>query len=394
MTEIPQRIRTLRPMLGGVVPITDDERKGRIEKARRLMVEHKIDAVFIEAGTTMRYFTGVQWGLSERMCAVVIPSRGELAYVCPTFEESRMRQLIRFGDDIRTWEEEESPFDRVAEVLKDRGVFAGRIGIEEQTRFFLVDGIAKAAPNAELVSADPVTVGCRAVKSAEEIALLQRANDITVAAYKAVLGILAEGMTQTELYRIAAAAHTALGGVDGRITFNFGEGTALPHGSVYPKELREGHVVLMDGGCFVDGYRSDISRPIVFGEPTQRYRDVWEVQKRAQAAAHAAARVGVPCEDVDAAARKVITDAGFGPGYRLPGLPHRTGHGIGMDVHERPNLVKGNKTPLEPGMCVSNEPMIVLPGEFGVRIEDCMYITEGGAEFFSTPSPSVEQPFV
>jgi Xaa-Pro dipeptidase len=382
----------LKPMTEGISPITVDEREGRIEKARRLMADNGLDAVYLEAGSSLFYFTGVRWGRSERMTAAVIPARGEIAYVCPAFEEARLRELLILGEDVRTWQEHESPYERVAGILKDRGVGGGCIGIEESVRFFLFDGVRKEAPHAELVGADPVTVGCRAIKSPAEIALMQRAMDITAEAYKACLPLLAEGMSQEEFRDSARAAHKALG-VKGGIDVQFGRSTAFPHGSREPAHLKAGDVVLMDGGCTVEGYHSDISRTIVFGEPTRRQRDVWDLEKEAQAAAFAAARVGVPCEDVDAAAREVIAGAGFGPDYEVPGLPHRTGHGIGLDVHEWHHLVRGNRTPLAPGMCFSNEPMIAIYGEFGVRLEDCMYIAEDAARFFTQPSPSIEQPF-
>ena len=300
--------------------------------------------------------------------------------------------MIIFGDDERAWEEHESPYKLVAGLLRDRGITSGRIGIEEGVRFFLFDGLRKEAPHLEFVSADPVTIPCRAIKSPREIALIQRAMDITLKAYKVCVSLLKEGMSQDEFRANSVAAHKALG-VQGSISCQFGESTAFPHGSKELTYLKEGDVVLMDGGCTVEGYHSDISRTIVFGEPTQRQREVWNLEKEAQAAAFAAAQVGVPCEDVDAAARKVITDAGFGPDYKVPGLPHRTGHGIGLDVHEWYHLVRGNRTLLSPGMCFSNEPMIAIYGEFGVRLEDCMYITEDGPRFFTQPSPSIEQPF-
>ena len=390
--DLPPSLRPLRPMIAGIVPIADTERTARIEKARRLMADHRIDAIFLESGTSLFYFTGVRWGASERLFGAVLPARGEIAWVSPKFEEGRAREVIRFGTDIRTWEEDEDPGRLVAQILKDRGVATGRVGMDERVRFFLFDMIRRAAPAIEYVAADPITAGCRVIKSPAEIALMQRANDITVAAYKAAIATLHEGMTKVEFAANAAAAHRALG-AEGGIDVNFGEATASPHGSIVPRNLREGDVVLMDGGCAVDGYRSDISRTIVFGTPTARQRSVWETQKRAQAAAFAAARVGVTCESVDAAARKVITDAGFGPDYKLPGLPHRTGHGVGLDGHEWTYLVRGNRTPIAAGMCFSNEPMIAIPGEFGVRIEDDMYITEQGAAFFSQPSPSITQPF-
>ncbi len=388
MTEFDE----LRPMTDGIAPITVEERQARVAKARRLMADAHLDAIFLEAGSSLFYFTGVRWGRSERMTAAVLPARGEIAYVCPAFEEPRLREQLVVGDDVRVWQEHEDPCRLVAGILRDRGVAAGRVGIEETVRFFLFDGIRREAPHLALASADPVTVGCRAQKSPAEIALMQRASDITAEAYKATLRRLEEGMSKEAFSALAAAAHKALG-VRGGIGVQFGQATAYPHGSREPAALKEGDVVLMDGGCTVEGYHSDISRTIVFGTPTQRQRDVWELEKLAQAAAFDAAQLGAPCEAVDAAARKVITDAGFGPDYDVPGLPHRTGHGIGLDVHEWHHIVRGNTTPLAVGMCFSNEPMIAIYGEFGVRLEDCIYIAEDGPRFFTEPSPSIEQPF-
>jgi len=382
----------LKPMTTDVVPIAIAERQARIEKARRLMVENHIDAIYLEAGSSLFYFTGIRWHRSERMTAAVIPVEGEIAYVCPAFEEARLRELIRFGDDVRVWEEDESPYERVASVLKERGIDRGKIGIEESVRFFLYDGIRRRTPRAEFVSADPVTIPCRVVKSAAEIALIQRAMDITIEAYKVSITLLEEGMSQDEFRENSVAAHRALG-VEGHIGCQFGEYTAFPHGSKELTYLKEGDVVLMDGGCSVEGYQSDISRTIVFGEPTKRQRVVWDLEKEAQAAAFEEAQIGAPFEAVDAAARKVITDAGFGPDYKVPGLPHRTGHGIGIDIHEWHNVVRGNKIPLESGMCFSNEPMIAIYGEFGVRLEDCVFMTPEGPRYFTEPSPSIEQPF-
>jgi Xaa-Pro dipeptidase len=389
--DLPDPIRGLQPYPGEYTPITDEERQSRIEKAKRLMVENGIDAIFLDAGTSMFYYTGVRWGQSERMFGIVIPARGEIGIVTPAFEEERARELIRFGDDVRPWHEHESPYELVSGILRDRGITTGTIGMEERVRFFLYSGIRQEMARARFVSADPVTVGCRVIKSAAELALMQRANDITVAAYKAAIATLYEGMPREEFSTNAAAAHQKLG-ASGGIGAQFGEASAYPHGSSKPQLLAEGDIVLMDGGCGVDGYRSDISRTIVFGEPTQRQRDVWDVERRAQDAALAAAGPGVPCEDVDAAARKVITDGGFGPEYEY--FTHRVGHGIGLDGHEWTNLVRGNKTPMQPGMCFSNEPGIYVYGEFGVRLEDDMYITEDSAKLFSQQSPSIEQPFV
>ena len=390
--EAPEAIRKLQRMTEGIVPITLEERRGRIEKARRLMREKRIDAIYLEPGSSMFYFTGMRWGTSERMFALVIPARGDLAWICPKFEEERARELIKMGDDVRTWEEDESPYKRVAEIFRDRGLRSGRIGMEERVRFFLFDGIRQAAPAFQYVSADPVTAGCRMYKSPTELALMQRANDITIVAYKATHDSMREGMTQDEFSGNCSAAFRALG-VGGGIFCSFGKFTAFPHGSSTPQRLKEGDVVLMDGGCSVDGYQSDITRTFVFGKPTARQRDIWNLERRSQDAGFAAAQVGAPCEAVDAAARKVIVDAGFGPDYKVPGLPHRTGHGIGLDGHEWTNFVRGNKTPLQPGMCFSDEPTVVIYGEFGIRLEDCLYITENGPKFFTKQSPSIEEPF-
>jgi Xaa-Pro dipeptidase len=390
---VPPSISALRPMTAGIVPITIDERRARIDKARRLMAENRIAAILVEGGSSMFYFTGVRWGQSERPFVAVIPVQGEFAWVCPGFEEARARELIKFGTDIRTWQEDDSPYRAIAQIFKDRGIATGRVGVEERLRFFIMNGVKTEAPALEYVSADPVTATCRMIKSPAEIALMQRANDMTIAAYKAGLATLREGMTQGDLRNNILAAYAAIGGQNPDVAVSFGEYTAFPHGSVTPQKLKEGDVVQIDDGCKVDGYCSDITRTVVFGTPTPRQIEVWNLEHRAQAAAFAAAKPGVPCEAVDAAARKVITDAGFGPDYRVPGLPHRTGHGIGLDIHEWTNFVRGNKTPLQPGMCFSDEPMIAIYGEFGIRLEDCLYITESGAKFFSEPSPAIDKPF-
>src|SRR2546425_6115473 len=390
--DVPAVIRNLRRMTAGVVPIAADERKERIAKAQHLMAEQKIDAIYVEPGSSMFYFTGMRWSTSERMFALVIPQRGELAWISPKFEEERARELIRFGKDVRTWEEDESPYRRVAEIFRDRGIRTGRIGMEERVRFFLFDGIRQEAPKVEFVSATPITAGCRMFKSPAEIALLQKSNDLLLIAYRATWATMRDGMPQQEFAGNCATALRNLG-VDGGIFCSFGKYTAFPHGSITPQKLQAGDVVLMDGGCSVEGYQSDITRTFVFGKPTQRQRDIWTLERTSQDAGFAAAKVGAPCEAVDAAARKVITDAGMGPGYKVPGLPHRTGHGIGLEGHEWTNFVKGNKTKIQPGMCFSDEPMITNYDEFGVRLEDCLYITENGPKFFTKQSVAIDEPF-
>jgi len=390
--DVPDVIKNLRRMTRDVVPISDDERKARIARAQQLMGEQKIDAIYLEPGSSMFYYTGMRWGTSERMFALVIPQRGELAWVCPKFEEERARELIKFGDDIRTWEEDASPYRRVAEIFRDRGMRTGRVGIEERVRFFLFDGIRQEASKLEFVSATPVTAGCRMFKSPAEIALMQKANDLTIIAYRATWTAMRENMPQEEFAANCATAFRNLG-VQGGVFCSFGKYTAFPHGSSTPQVLHDGDVVLMDGGCSVEGYQSDITRTFVFGTPTQRQRDIWNLERKSQDAGFAAAKVGAPCEAVDAAARKVITDAGFGPDYKVPGLPHRTGHGIGLDGHEWTNFVRGNKTPIQPGMCFSDEPTVVIYGEFGIRLEDCLYITDKGPKFFTEQSASIDKPF-
>jgi Xaa-Pro dipeptidase len=385
-------IAALKPMTAGVQPITREERAGRIQKAQQLMAANKIGAIFLEGGSSMFYFTGVRWGLSERPFVCVIPAKGDPAWVCPGFEEERARELVSKNAEVRVWQEDESPYRQIAGILKDRGAAPGKVAIEERLRFFIYDGVRKESAGTEFVSADPVTAGCRMIKSATELALMQKASDITIEAFRAAFQTFREGMTQDELRANIAAAHRALGAT-GSAGVSFGMYTAFPHGSIEPQKLKEGDVIQVDGGCAIDGYQSDITRTTVFGRASARQTEIWNLEKKAQAAAFAVVKPGTPCEAVDAAARKVITDAGFGPDYKVPGLPHRTGHGIGLDGHEWTNFVRGNKTPLAPGMCFSNEPMIAIYGEFGIRLEDCLYVTESGATYFSQPSPSIDKPF-
>lgn len=391
---LPREIERLQPMNTDVVPITTEERKQRIAKAQRLMEEQKIDAIFMEGTVSSFYFTGMKWGQSERTFGLVIPAKGDIAYVCPKFEESRAMELINpaFGSDVRCWEEEESPYALIVGIVKDRGVKHRRIGMEERVRFFIADGVRKAAPGFEVVDATPVTAGCRMYKSAAEIALMQKASDVTIEAYKAAFATIKEGMTHNELGANIAAAHRKLGYTGGSLVL-FGKYSAIPHGTVVPQKLKEGDIILVDGGTSVEGYASDITRTIVFGKPSQKQIDVFELEKKAQEAAFIAAQPGATCESVDAAARAIIEAAGYAKKYKLPGLPHRTGHGIGLEGHEWTNFVKGNKTILAPGMCFSNEPTIAIPGEFGIRLEDCLYITEQAPVYFSKPSKSITEPF-
>jgi len=371
-------------------PITREEYLQRHETARRYMRDAAIDAIFVTGGSSLSYFTGSQWGISERLFALVFPQKGELAWIVPAFEKGRALEQIKFGNDVRTWEEDESPYQLAAAILKDRGISTGQIGIEETVRFAFSNGLAKASPALKLISADPVTARCRRVKSAHEIELMRLANRITLKAFEVGARSLQEGMTQGELGAKIAGAHQQMGTRGGALVL-FAENAALPHGTINPQKLKQGDVVLMDGGCSVEGYASDVTRTTVFGKPTDKQRRVWDVVKQAQAAALKTARPGVACEDVDHAARKVIEDAGFGPGYKY--FTHRLGHGIGLDGHEWSYLVKGNKTKLEPGMSFSDEPGIYIPGEFGIRLEDVMVITETGAELLTGQASSIENPY-
>jgi len=380
----------VKPLASQAKPISREEYLQRQETARRYMLEAGIDAMFLTGGTSMQYFTSAQWGLSERLFALVFPAKGELAWVAPAFEKGRALEQIKYGTDVRTWQEDESPYKLVASILSDRGIATGRLGVEETVRFVFSDGVAKAAPGVKLTSADPVTARCRRIKSAHEIELIRLANQITLKSFEIALKSLQEGMTHNELSSKVAAAHLQFGARGGALVL-FAEHSANPHGTITPQKLRQHDIVLVDGGCSVENYSSDITRTTVFGRPTDKQLKVFDIVKRAQSAALKAARPGVACEDVDAAARKVIVDAGFGPDYKF--FTHRVGHGIGMEGHEWTYLVRGNKTKLEPGMTFSDEPGIYIPGEFGVRCEDIMVITENGAELLTGQAPSLEHPF-
>ena len=392
---LPPSIASLTPMRDQARPITADERRGRIEKARRLMATENIDALMLCSGTSLVYFTNIRWSGGERLFTCIVPARGEPFFVCPAFEEDRAREQIALGPfagtaDVRTWEEHESPYERVAQGLRDRGLTTGRVGVEETVKFVFSDGVAQAAPAMRLVSGTPVTAGCRMVKDAHELELMQLASHVTLKAYEAAYKALAEGMTQNDFAALVAAAHARLG-FNGGAGVQVGPYSALPHGSIQPQVVREGTILLIDGGCSVEGYASDISRTFVLGKATDKMKQVFAIERRAQDAALAAAKPGVPCEAVDAAARKVIVDAGYGPDYKY--FTHRVGHGMGMDGHEWPYLTRGNTLPLAPGMTFSDEPGIYIPGEFGIRLEDDMYITDDGAKLFTPQSDSLEAPF-
>ena len=378
------------------MPITLAEREGGIEKARSLLKANKMDAILITSGASLNYFSGLRVGYqSERLFAWVLPSTGAPFVVCPAFEEGRVREGLTIAPDgaatkIFTWNEDASPYDLVARALKDRGLTTGAVGIEERTQFAFTDGLAHATPALKVVSGTPVTAGCRMIKSKAELALMQLANDITLAVYQAAWKSAGPGTTNREFSALVAEGYRR-SGVVGDASCQVGAYSALPHGSVQPQVIREGEVVLIDDGCTVEGYQSDISRTFVYGKATDRQKAVFAVVHKAQAAALAAARPGIACEAIDKVARDVVDAAGFGPDYKH--FSHRVGHGIGMDGHEWPYLVRGNPTPLVEGMCFSDEPGIYLEGEFGVRLEDDWHVTEGGGRMFTSTSPSIEEPF-
>jgi Xaa-Pro dipeptidase len=375
-----------------VLPITVEERVGRIVRAQSLMADNDIAALIVEPGSAMLYFSGISWRRSERLTALIIPREGEIAVVTPYFEEPSVRESMTFGSDVRSWHEHESPFDKLAAILKDRKLQGGRVGLEETVRYFVVEGMQKVAPQYELTGAVPVTQGCRMYKSANEISLMKKASEVTLRAYEHVYTSLEAGMTPADVSALMRDAQAALGGSDTWSMALFGPASAYPHGTNQPQQIEDGQIVLMDCGCAVQGYQSDISRTFVIGEPTTRQREVWDTVRKGQQIAFETALPGTPAGKVDDAVRVYYESLGFGPGYATPGLSHRTGHGIGMDGHERVNFVHDEATPLAAGMCFSNEPGIYIFDEFGVRLEDCLYMTEDGPAWFTVPPDSLDDP--
>jgi len=387
---LPDSLRALEPVAHRVVPISADERRQRLARAQQLMDEHGINAVFIGAGTSLTYFTGMHWWNSERLTGVILPRSGEPVYVTPEFERGRTLEQIKLGNDVRGWQEDEDPYALVAQVLRGFGAANGTVGIEETVPFFRSKGIMDALPHATFVDAWPVTAGCRRIKSPAELALMRLANQTTLAVYEALWKALAPGMTEDDIAGLVTMAY-ARTGLRGSADVNIGKYTASPHGSDAPQRLTEGTPVIFDGGCRADGYTSDITRTVVLGKAGDDIRRVFDIVLKAQTSALKAARPGVAMEALDAAARKVIVDAGYGPDYTY--FSHRLGHGIGMDMHEWDYLVRGNKHLLEPGMTFSDEPGIYIPDRFGVRLEDILHITADGAELLTPQSPSIDHPF-
>tara|TARA_R110001599_G_scaffold146321_11_gene329512 strand:- start:11368 stop:12573 length:1206 start_codon:yes stop_codon:yes gene_type:complete len=383
----------LQDMSAGAEPIGNAEFAARLQRAQQLMQAAGLDALYLNAGTNLLYFTGTRWSPSERMVGALIPAQGEPRYIAPAFELGTLQGFLRVAGEVHCWEEHESPYRLCAQLLEDMHVTT--LGVDESAPFFIVDGLQQAAPQCRVQSATPITAGCRMQKSAAELALMQRAKDMTLEVHRAVARILRPGITTAEVTAFIHEAHKRVGAPAGSYfcIVLFGPDSAFPHGVAQPKALDEGDMVLIDTGCQLHGYISDITRSYVLGEPNTQQREIWNLEKAAQQAAFEAAQIGASCGSVDDAARAVLAAGGLSPDYQLPGLPHRTGHGIGLDIHEWPYLVRDNSTPLAPGMCFSNEPMICVPGAFGVRLEDHFYMTENGPRWFTQPARSVDDPF-
>lgn len=390
-----QELAKLSDMTGNVVAIKHEEFVDRIAKAQQIMQTEGIEAIYVNAGTNLYYFTGIRWGVGERMVGAVIPAKGDVEFIAPNFELDTLLGFMNVKGKINTWHEDENPSELIATMLKEMGITSGTVGIDESTAFFMFDGIRKAAPQFDYIDAKAVTAGCRSCKSSNEIALLQRAKDMTMEVHKAAARILRKDISVTEVEAFIHEAHFKVGAPAGSYfcIVLFGEDSAYPHGVKSPKNLSMNDTVLIDTGCQLQGYNSDITRTYAFGEPSDRQRQVWNSEKAAQAAAFEAAQLGKTCASVDKAARDMLEKDGYGPGYDIPGLPHRTGHGVGLDIHEWPYLVLNDHTPLAKGMCFSNEPMLCVPGEFGVRLEDHFYMGESGPIWFTEPSYSIDDPF-
>ncbi len=391
-----QELAMLASMRKQATPIGLEEYGGRLQRARELMRQAGIDALYLDATTSLRYFTGMQCYASERLHGAIVSVSGELIYVCPAFEEQKTRAEMRVEGDFALWEEHEDPTELVAKsALKCAAKPDCTLAIDHQTPFSTAGRLQGAHAKLSIVSGEDLIAQCRRIKSTSELALLTQAKAITLHIHRLAGRILQTGIDTRDVQAFLDAAHIACG-MDGRSTFKivlFGEPTAYPHGVPYPQTLNRGDMVLIDTGATLHGYNSDITRSYVFGEANARQREIWELEQAAQLAAFGAAQIGAPCSAPDLAAREVITAAGLGPDYEIPGIPHRTGHGVGLDVHEHPYIVRGNALPLAPGMCFSIEPMICSYGEFGVRLEDHAYIGEDGPHWFTLPSQSIENPF-
>jgi Xaa-Pro dipeptidase len=374
-------------------PISGAERLERLARARALMQKNGIGSVIIEPGSSLDYFTGIEWHRNERLTAAVIPASGDPIIVTPFFEKPSVAEMLAIPAEIRTWNEDEEPLKFVADFLKERGVAGEPVGFEETDRYFIYDRLKKQLPGLQAVSANPAVRDLRMIKTPAELALMQAANAITIVAMRRAGEAAKTGMTPDDFAQAINAATVAMGGSPEFALVLIDEASALPHGSRKPQVVKAGSTILFDCGCTVHGYQSDISRTFVFGTPSAEQRKVWDQVHEGQQIAIRAAKAGVPAGSVDDAVRRAYESWGYGPGYKLPGLSHRTGHGIGMDGHEPVYLVHGETTPLAPGMCFSDEPGIYIPGKFGVRLEDCWYLTDAGPKFFTNPPPSIDNPF-
>ncbi|MBQ5939114.1 Xaa-Pro peptidase family protein [Massilia sp. AB1] len=394
-----QALDALENMTGRAVPISVDEHQSRIRRAQEFMRSNGVAALYLNAGSNLSYFSGTRWSPSERMVGAILPAEGELVYIAPAFEEGTIQKFMQVPGEIACWDEHDNPAALLRQVLEKLGVAPNtqsppKLYIDESTPLLMFDAIRAATSGYVLENAYPVTSFCRMRKSDAELALIQCAMDMTMAVHRAAGSILHEGITTAEVEEFIQLAHRKVGASGSYFCIVlFGEATSYPHGVNYVQTLQRGDTVLIDTGCKVHNYISDITRTYVFGEASEKQKFVWNAEKQAQQAAFDAARLGIPCEEVDKAARRSLEANGFGPGYKLPGLPHRTGHGIGLDIHEGPYLVGGERRPLEPGMCFSNEPMICVPGEFGIRLEDHFYMTANGPKWFTRPAASLDKPF-
>jgi Xaa-Pro dipeptidase len=378
----------------GVQPIQLEEYQERIQKAVQLMKSLSVKVLYLNAGTNLYYFTGTLWSASERMVGGILFDDGSLEYIAPKFEEGTFKKYMKVQSNINCWEEHESPYVLFGKLLADKNV-SGKIAIDESAAYFLVDGIAKANSSFDFITAQQITAGCRMQKSKNEIAIIQRAKDITMEVQRAAARILKPGITVSEVTDFINKAHIKAGISSGSYfcIVLFSDDTQYPHGVSVPQPLQENQAVIVDTGCRLEGYLSDITRSYVYGEPSEEYKTIWNLEQKTQFAAFEAAQIGATCGSVDDAARKTLAEAGLSPDYELPGLPHRVGHGTGLDIHEYPYLVRGSEIKLLEGMVVSNEPMICVPGKFGIRHEDHFYMTENGPKWFTTPMESVENPF-
>jgi Xaa-Pro dipeptidase len=382
----------LKSITADAKPISVEERRARIAKVQMLMGQRKVAALLVEPGSTLDYFTGIKWRRSERITLAIIPARGDVSVVTPAFEEPSVRETLQVGGDVRPWNEHESPYERIVQGLRDRGGASGVVAVESTVRFFIVDGLRQASTAYEFVSADPLVRACRLVKSPAELALMQSANNVTIEALRAVHARVERGMSSADIAALMDRTSGALGGSPEFSLVLLNEASAYPHGSLQVQTVREGSIVLMDCGCSVHGYQSDISRTWVVGEASARQRKVWNTVKRGQEIALETAKIGLPTGAIDDAVRRYYEREGWGPGYKLPGLSHRTGHGIGLDGHEPAYLVHGDATPLQAGMCFSDEPGIYIPGEFGVRMEDCWAMATSGPQLFTPLAKSLDEP--